>query len=148
METIISVVSASVVASVGCHCVPPCEVWLSLTGSGSGGRGGTQHHTCGTSLSPCAHQPWSRRVAVFCSHRTPSCCGELRSHCEGYDFMCCSPPPPPGSYWHDVHDTMTLFLSSLGVEWRPAPGLPWFSYLNGSWVLQGLNLLILLTKQQ
>ncbi|CAF95070.1 unnamed protein product, partial [Tetraodon nigroviridis] len=60
--------------------------WQQKTGSAA---------TCGTSLSLGARQPWSRRVAVFCSHRTPSCRGELRSHCEGHDFTCCSPPPPP-----------------------------------------------------
>lgn len=52
METIISVVSASIVASVGCRLVLPCQVWLSLTRSGGGGRGPPPHveHHCHQAL--------------------------------------------------------------------------------------------------
>lgn len=58
--------------------------------------------TCGTSQSPYGSQPWSRRVAVFCSHGSQTCSGELGPHCEGHDFMFCSPPPHSGSYWLHV----------------------------------------------
>lgn len=52
METIISVVSASIVASVGCRHVPLCQVWLLLTCSGTEERGPRPHveHHCHQAL--------------------------------------------------------------------------------------------------
>lgn len=106
MKTIILVVSASAVTSVGCHCVPPCLH--------SGKRKTRSDATCGTSQSLYGSQPWSRRVAVFCSHRSQTWRGELGSYCEGHDFMFCSPPPSP--YWLRVQWQHRLHFSLAYVH--------------------------------
>lgn len=56
----------------------PCHVWLSQT-RGRWRRGTRFAAVCGTSVSAGARQRRSRGVAVLCSRRAASCCGELRS---------------------------------------------------------------------
>lgn len=77
---------------------------VSVTNSGGSGWWTRSAATCGTSQSPYGSQPWSRRVAVFCSHRNQTWNGELGSYSEGHDFMFMptSPSSSASSFWFSL----------------------------------------------
>lgn len=141
MKTIILLVSASIAASVGCHRVAAHRVqWQWKTGRAD---------ACRTSQSPYSRQRRCRRVAVFCSHGSGTCCRELESHCEGRDFMFRSPPPlPASSYRLHVqrrrHSVSLPRAKTRQAAWPHANyGLTGFSYLHARVIPQGPNLTLL-----